>query len=72
LGIGQIIVGVSVISKDLTGIEYLPTLLAAAGYMAYIGGIIDLIAGIFAIIVAIFFMIEDIMKMSGRLAEEAI
>jgi hypothetical protein len=73
LGVGQIIVGVSIISKDiLTGVEYLPGLLAAAAYMAYIGGIIDLIAGIFAIIVAIFFMIEDIMKMSGRLAEEAI
>jgi len=73
LGVGQIIVGVSIIIKDiLTGVEYLPGLLAAAAYMAYIGGIIDLIAGIFAIIVAIFFMIEDIMKMSGRLAEEAI
>ncbi len=73
LGIGQIIVGVSIISKDiLTGAEYLPALFAAAAYMVYIGGIIDLIAGIFAIIVAIFFIIEDAMKMSGRLAEEAI
>jgi len=73
LGIGQIIVGVSIISKDiLSGVEYLPGLLAAAAYMVYIGGIMDLIAGIFAIVVAIFFMIEDIMKMSGRLAEEAI
>ena len=73
LGVGQIIVGASIISKDiLTGAQYLPALLAAAVYMVYIGGIIDLVAGIFAIIVAIFFMIEDIMKMSGRLAEEAI
>jgi len=40
--------------------------------MIYIGGSMDLIAGIFAIVVVIFFMIEDIMKMSGRLVEEAI
>ena len=56
----------------LTEVEYLLALFAAAAYMVYIGGIIDIIAGIFAIVVVIFFMIENIMKMSGRLAEKAI
>jgi hypothetical protein len=40
-------------------------LLAAAVYIVYIDSIIDLI-------VAIFFIIEDAMKMSGRLVKEAI
>jgi len=56
----------------LTEVEYLLALFAAAAYMVYISGIIDIIAGIFAIVVVIFFMIENIMKMSGRLAEKAI
>ncbi len=73
LGIGQIIVRVSIISKDiLTGVRYLFALFTAAAHMAYIDGIVYLIAGIFAIIVAIFFIIEDTMKMRGRLAEEVI
>jgi len=72
-GIGQIIVGAGIISQNiLSGAQYLSGLLAAAAYMLYIGGIIDLIAGIFAILVSIFFIIEDAMKMSGRIAEEAI